>query len=204
MIFPKHALFTQIHKPYFSTANSQYGQIRIGPFTELQSKAEQIGIMISNQEKHCEDWVTRPSDAALLEANVNLKTGLATDFLNLFNEYIMLAELVCDGSMEHDVLKDWLPIDYETHFSRSEFVGAEVVLASYRSQDCATRHEFESAVGDLISLILTHQENTSPPPDLIEKIKHERDCVAALISKPAPANSLEVENAQAAIDAMFD
>ncbi len=150
------------------------------------------------------DWVTRPSDSELIEANVSLKTGLATDFLNLFNEYIMLAELVSDGSMEHDVLSDWLPIDYETHFSRSGFAGAEVVLACFRSLSFEARVAFDASVGELITLILTHQESEPAPFELLESIRHQRDCVAALISEPAPANIAEVEDAQAAIDALFD
>ena len=150
------------------------------------------------------EWVTRPSDEELIQANVNLTTGLATDFLNLFNEYIMLAELVCDGSMEHDVLSDWLPIDYETHFSRSGFVGADVVLASFRSLPAEARVDFEMSAGNLISLILTHQETEPAPPQLLINIKHQRDFVAALISEPAPVNVGDVEDAQAAIDVLFD
>ena len=150
------------------------------------------------------NWVTRPNDADLRMANVNLTTGLATDFLNLFNEYIMLAELVCDGSMDREVLKDWVPIDYETHFSQSGFAGTEIVLASFRSLTSEARVDFEAHVANLISLILTHQEIAPTKTNLLCKIKHQRDCVAALISEPAPANVGEVEDAQAAIDALFD
>ncbi len=148
-------------------------------------------------------WVTRPDDAALRAANVNLKTGLATDFLNLFNEYIMLGELVCDGSLERDVLNDWVPIDYETHFAQSGFAQAQTVLAAYRSLDPPSRQSFEKEVGTLISLILTHQESNPCPKELLGEIKHQRDFVAALISEPAPANVCEVEDAQSAIDALF-
>ena len=149
-------------------------------------------------------WVERPCNEALLAANVNTKTGLATDFLNLFNEYIMLAEMVLDGSMEHDVLADWLPIDYETHFSRSGFDGAETVLASFRSLKPEARVDFEEHVGMLISLILTHQESQPASIELLGSIKHQRDFVAALISEPAPARVCDVEDTQSAIDALFD
>lgn len=156
-----------------------------------------------NKEHQSPIWVVRPDDATLQAANVNLKTGLATDFLNLFNEYIMLAELVCDGSMEHDVLNDWLPIDYETHFARSGFAEAQTVLAAYRSLEPASRQSFEIEVGTLISLILTHQDTNPCPKELLVEIKHQRDFVAAFISEPAPTNTCEVEDAQSAIDALF-
>ncbi len=163
-----------------------------------------MGRMHAVEQQICDDWVQRPDEAALRQANVNPETGLATDFLNLFNEYIMLAELVADGSMDHDVLEDWLPIDYETHFARSGFAGAEVVLAAYRSLDCSARHAFEQAVGQLIDLILVHQDTDPPPAELIGQIQHQRDRVAALISEPAETVSAEAEDAQAAIDALFD
>ena len=155
------------------------------------------------QEK-CSDWCVRPDDGALLLANVNLESGLATDFLNLFNEYIMLAELVEDGSMDHDVLSDWLPIDYETHFARSGFEGAQTVLDCFRSLSCDVRHHFDAAVNVLIGFILEHQETASPPIGLMDDIKHNRDIVAAIISEPVSVNSDETEDTQAAIDALFD
>ncbi|VAW22778.1 hypothetical protein MNBD_ALPHA11-937 [hydrothermal vent metagenome] len=144
------------------------------------------------------------SEAELRAANVNPATGLATDFLNLFNEYIMLAELVEDGSMEHDVLSDWLPIDYETHFSRSGFAGAEVVLNAYRALEKNIRQLFENAVNDLISSILVHQEKPDPDPSLIDAIMGQRDVVAAKISEPITISEVACENTQSAIDALFD
>ncbi len=155
------------------------------------------------QEK-CSDWVTRPENGALLAANVNLESGLATDFLNLFNEYIMLAELVADGSMDHDVLSDWLPIDYETHFARSGFEGADIVLACFRSLPCCVRHRFDDAVNILITLILTHQGAPDPPVQIMIDIKHNRDIVAAIISEPVSTDMDNSDDTQAAIDALFD
>ncbi|MCF6302642.1 MAG: hypothetical protein L3J13_05510 [Devosiaceae bacterium] len=159
---------------------------------------------VPDSELQSKNWVTRPNDVALRQANVNLNTGLATDFLNLFNEYIMLAELVCDGSMGHEVLENWVPIDYETHFARSGFAQAQTVLAAYRSLETSARLGFENEVATLISLILTHQGTLECPEGKLIEIKHQRDCVAALISEPMPANICEIENAQSAIDALFD
>ena len=144
------------------------------------------------------------SEAELRAANVNPVTGLATDFLNLFNEYIMLAELVADGSMEHDVLGDWLPIDYETHFSRSGFTGAEVVLDAYRALDHSIRSAFESDVNALISSILAHQEKPDPDPCLIDVIMEQRDVVATKINGPVTIDKVPCKNTQSAIDALFD
>jgi len=145
-----------------------------------------------------------PDEARMLAANVNPKTGLATDFLNLFNEYIMLAQLVADGSMERDVLCDWLPVDYETHFSLSSFSGSQIVLASYRTLKSEVREEFELAVNQLTELILDHQFCEKTDLKLLDIIKHQRDQVSTLIADPVHDIAIDVDDTQAAIDALFD
>ncbi|VAW23173.1 hypothetical protein MNBD_ALPHA12-1535 [hydrothermal vent metagenome] len=152
-------------------------------------------------------------------ANVHPDTRLATDFLNPFNEYIMLGEMVGDKTMTPDVLADWLPIDYETHFARSGFVGMDIVLAAFRSLPCYKRKAFEDAVNILIELILdhqilanqifadnvfTHQSSLEHINDHMSDIKHARDKVSALISDPSHFADVDNNATQAAIDALFD
>jgi len=152
-------------------------------------------------------------------ANVHPDTRLATDFLNPFNEYIMLAELVADKTMPPDVLGDWLPIDYETHFARSGFAGMDIVLAAFRSLECYKRRAFENAVNVLIELILdhqllanqifahnifTHQSSLEHEGGKMADIKHARDQVSALISDPGHFDDVDNNATQAAIDALFD
>jgi len=152
-------------------------------------------------------------------ANVHPDTRLATDFLNPYNEYIMLGEMVGNGSMPPDVLADWLPIDYETHFARSGFVGMDVVLAAFRSLPCPQRQAFENAVNSLIELILdhqilanqifahkifAHQSSLEHESDQMAGIKHARDQVSALISDPSHFDDVDNDATQAAIDALFD
>ncbi len=173
-------------------------------FTGKQSKCWLIYQMQNQIEISAFTTTFSFSEAELRAANVNPATGLATDFLNLFNEYIMLAELVADGSMEHDVLSDWLPIDYETHFSRSGFAGAEVVLNAYRTLEQNIRGAFEDGVNDLISSILAHQEKPDPDPALIDVIMGQRDVVAAKISEPITIDEAPCDDTQSAIDALFD
>ena len=52
------------------------------------------------------------SAAALTAANINPSTGLATDYLNHFNEVVMLMEMLPDmPDCAEDVL-EWQPLDY--------------------------------------------------------------------------------------------
>ena len=70
--------------------------------------------------------------ARLAAANINPKTGLATDYLNHFNEAIMLLDLL-PGMPECIVeLIGWEPMDYEEHFASSHFKDKELAIAAYR------------------------------------------------------------------------
>lgn len=137
-------------------------------------------------------------------ANVNPDTGLATDYLNHFNEYIMLAALVIDGSMEAEILREWQPLDYESHFVQSGFAGVKTVLAAYRALPDEARIEFEDATNELIDLVLSHQETAQTDLQGLERIKESRDHVAAMISTTKPRIEMPGDDAQAAIDALFD
>lgn len=147
---------------------------------------------------------TMPDTATLKAANVNPVTGLATDYLNVFNEYIMLAELVADGTMEPDILSDWQPIDYESHFVQSGFAGVKTVLAAYRALDEMAHSQFEEAVNALIDQVLAHQQGAHNLQKRLEDIQTQRDVVAGLILGPETGTEIANDQTQAAIDAMFD
>ena len=55
--------------------------------------------------------------AALLRAaNINPRTGLATDYLNHFNEAVMLLEMVPDIPECAEDFLAWTPLTYPEHF----------------------------------------------------------------------------------------
>lgn len=145
--------------------------------------------------------LTPPDAAAMRAANVNPDTGLATDYLNLFNEYVMLAELVEDGSMERDVLDDWQALDYEAHFIHSNFKAVDVVIAAFRAMPGIDRADFEEAANGLVDLILAHRSHLHISGATLDEIKHQHDFVAALINGTHGAAVLDSERKQADIDA---
>jgi hypothetical protein len=57
----------------------------------------------------------------LLDANINPRTGLATDYLNHFNEAIMLLEMIPDIPECFEDFLDWQPMSYREHFAASGF-----------------------------------------------------------------------------------
>lgn len=68
----------------------------------------------------------------LAKANISPKTGFATDYLNVFNEAVMLFGLLADMPEMIEELAIWEPLTYEEHFRRSHFHAKELAIAVYR------------------------------------------------------------------------
>jgi hypothetical protein len=108
------------------------------------------------------------SAAELTAANINPRTGLATDYLNHFNEAIMLLELIPDMPDCYELFLEWEPLSYAEHFIKSNFKARDLAIASYNSAAPQLRAELDRAV-DTMTLILTavgdamrkvHQDST--------------------------------------------
>lgn len=89
-----------------------------------------------------------PADV-LAAANINPQTLLATDYLNVFNEALMLIQLAPDAPDMLDELADWRLIDYAGHFARSGFVQRDLVIAAYRAAPAPSRAAFDDAAQEL-------------------------------------------------------
>jgi len=94
----------------------------------------------------------------LADANINPRTGLATDYLNHFNEAIMLLELLpacpdCIG----DFLA-WRPMTYREHFAASRFKGRDLAIAAYEDADPALRERLGTVVGTMTAVLLATRE----------------------------------------------
>ncbi len=73
----------------------------------------------------------------LLKANINPVSLLATDYLNHFNEAVMLLELIPDMPDMLEDAKRWAPKPYAQHFRDSGFMAKDLVCAAYdRSPEC--------------------------------------------------------------------
>ena len=60
----------------------------------------------------------------LRAANINPRTGLATDYLNMFNEAVMLLEMIPDMPECAEDFLGWQPLSYAEHFTAIQFQGA--------------------------------------------------------------------------------
>jgi hypothetical protein len=89
--------------------------------------------------------------AVLRAANINPRTGLATDYLNHFNEAIMLLELVPDMPECAEDFLTWTPLTYAEHFWASNFKARDLAIEAYELSDAKT--EFDNITASMTSIL---------------------------------------------------
>ena len=103
------------------------------------------------------DRQTGPDEAAraarLRAANINPRTGLATDYLNHFNEAIMLLEMIPDMPECAEDFLTWHPLSYAEHFWASNFKARDLAIEAYESADEHIRVEFDNITGAMTSIL---------------------------------------------------
>jgi len=92
--------------------------------------------------------------AQLRAANINPRTGLATDYLNHFNEAIMLLEMIPDMPECAEDFLAWRPLSYCEHFMASNFKAKDLAIEAYDLAEAGTRAEFDR-ITDTMTSILT-------------------------------------------------
>src|ERR1700740_103548 len=98
---------------------------------------------------------SRPIDAArLAAANINPKTGLASDYLNHFNEAIMLLDLLPTTPECIVELIGWEPLSYQEHFAASHFKEKELALAAYAVAEPAARALLDELADTMNALLV--------------------------------------------------
>ena len=111
-------------------------------------------------QDNCPDWESAstglPASAEVLAAaNINPRTGLATDYLNHFNEAIMLLELIPDMPDCYELFLEWQPLSYAEHFIKSNFKGRDLAIAAYEAARPAIRGEFDTLVAKMTQILST-------------------------------------------------
>ncbi len=110
-------------------------------------------------------WQERVKDA-----NISEQTLLATDYLNHFNEIVMLLEMVPDMP---DMLEDcraWAPKSYQDHFRDSSFSKKDLAIAAYDHVPPRYKIPFEDCVAQMNTLVaqtIAHLEAALDDPDML-------------------------------------
>lgn len=85
--------------------------------------------------------------------NISDQTLLATDYLNHFNEIVMLFDMLPDMPDMIEECKAWAPKDYKSHFADSSFSDKLLAIAAYDRVPTKFRRPFEETIGQINTLI---------------------------------------------------
>tara|TARA_R110000787_G_scaffold173158_3_gene285823 strand:- start:40462 stop:41028 length:567 start_codon:yes stop_codon:yes gene_type:complete len=105
--------------------------------------------------------------------NVNDVTLLATDYLNHFNEALMLAELVMDMPDMLDEFIGWGPCSYKDHFAASGIADKELAIEAYAFSPTEYKQPFETTIRRLDTEIRSLQSclGTSEGLDGVQNVR---------------------------------
>ena len=91
--------------------------------------------------------------ARLADASINPATGLSTDYLNHFNEAIMLLDMLADCPECRDDFMAWRPRSYCEHFAASRFGGRELAIAAYDGAEPLARESLDAISGIMTAML---------------------------------------------------
>lgn len=78
--------------------------------------------------------------------NISPQTFLATDYLNHFNEVVMLMGMLGDMPEMFEDISAWTPKTYAEHFRDSSFSDRELAIAAYEIAPARYRRPFDDTV----------------------------------------------------------
>src|SRR3954451_13547037 len=90
---------------------------------------------------------------ALRAVNINPRTVLVTDYLNHFNEAIMLLEMIPDMPECAEDFLLWCPLSYAEHFTASNFRARDLAIEAYEQAHPAIRGEFDRLTATMTSIL---------------------------------------------------
>ncbi len=85
--------------------------------------------------------------------SINEQTLLATDYLNLFNEVLMILEMISDVPEIIERAREWRPKTYAQHFQDSNLSDGDLIVAAYEQSPSKYRVPFDETVAELNSMV---------------------------------------------------
>ncbi len=141
--------------------------------------------------------------------NINPKTLLATDYMNHFNEVIMLFEMIPDMPELLDEVKNWQPKSYIQHFEESSFANKDLAIEAYAHVPANYKRAFEFAVSEMnkiVAIAIIHIEQILDDKEqLIAYAKKTFDDLRVLIEATSSViNGTVVAQTQSTVDTIID
>lgn len=85
--------------------------------------------------------------------NISAQTLLATDYLNHFNEIVMLLDMVPDMPDMIEECKLWQPKSYKEHFADSTFSDRQLAIEAYDRVPSTYRKPFEETINQINAVL---------------------------------------------------
>lgn len=98
--------------------------------------------------------LTRTYRLLVRGTNINATSLLATDYLNHFNEVVMVLEMVPDMPEIIEEALEWKPASYIEHFAASVFSDKDLAIWAYKNAPKEYTEAFEELVAALDQMIL--------------------------------------------------
>ena len=174
--------------------------------------------MIAQPVSPFADLTAQPAfdPARLAAANINPKTGLATDYLNHFNEAIMLLDLLADTPECIVELIGWEPLSYQEHFAASNLKDRELAIAAYEAAQPIARVRLDELADTMNALLVATCEAfqkrasleaaTALAADTAARLKPMIAQAGAIINgyDIATSDDMTTGEQQAAVDAVLE
>jgi len=126
------------------------------------------------------------ANAQLAAPNINPGTGLASDYLNHFNEAIMLLELLLSyPECIHDFLA-WKPMSYRNHFAASRLTGRDIAIAAYDAADPRLRRSMDALASRMNAVLEATRVAISanlPPEQTAALAERAVACLRPLVAR---------------------
>ncbi len=90
----------------------------------------------------------------LKDTNINAQTFLATDYLNHFNEIVMILDLIPDMPDCFEDAREWQPKTYRQHFEDSNVADKDLAVVAYEHAPQIYRDPFDTTVRHMNTLVL--------------------------------------------------
>jgi hypothetical protein len=150
-----------------------------------------------------------PLDPGVLKAaNINPVTGLATDYLNHYNEAAMLVGMLADMPDMAETVLEWTPISYADHFHVTGFRERDLAIAAHQQASPEVLMRFDAACEDVHAAIFSvqdflraHPESAAEAAPRVEELFELIARVGGVIN--ASLDAAPSDDAQADIDSLF-
>lgn len=122
----------------------------------------------------------------LADANINPLTGLSTDYLNHFNEAIMLLEMLPEASECVLDFFAWRPLTYSEHFIASRLKERELAVAAYQSADPKLRQSLDGLASTMTAILTATRDamrSGLPEPEVVRLAQRAVECLKPLVAR---------------------